>query len=119
MKMRKTVLTLGLLVGVGGLVQADAVKQAINVSLLSDTSLNGTAIPAGRYKIVWTEQNSEADVTVSSGGKVVAQAHAKVVEETDAPSSDIIVSRKDAKGTLALAEIRPKGKKTAIVLSQS
>jgi hypothetical protein len=119
MNVRNGVLALGLLVGAVGLVSADAAKQSITVSLLADTSLNGTAVPAGRYTFAWTEQNSEADLTLKSNGKVVAQTHAKIVEEKDAPESDVIVSRKDAKGALAIAEIRFKGKKTALVFFES
>jgi hypothetical protein len=118
MNVRNGALVLGLLFATAGLVQADGAK-SIKVSLLSDTSWNGTAIPAGDYTIAWTEANTDADVTLTSHGKVVAQGKAKLVEQKDASSSDQIVSRKDAKGALALAEIRFRGKKEALVLSQS
>ena len=119
MNMRNGALALGMVLGVAGLVRADAAKQSISVALLSETSLNGTALPAGQYTIAWTEENQEADVTLKSGGKVVVQAKAKLVEEKDSPDSNVIVSRKDSKGQLALAEIRLKGKKTALVLAAS
>jgi hypothetical protein len=118
MSVKRIVIACGLSLGIAGAALADGGKQSIHVSLLSDTSLNGTPIPAGRYEISWTESNSEADVTLKSGGKVVAQGHAKVVEEKDASSSDTIVSRQDSKGTIGLAEIRLKGKK-GLVLSAS
>jgi len=118
MSVKRVVLACGLAVGMVGVALADGAKQSIHVSLLSDTSLNGTPIPAGRYEISWTEANSEADVTLKSGGKVVAQGHAKIVEEKDPSTSDVIVSRQNSKGTVGLAEIRLKGKK-GLVISES
>ena len=118
MNVKRMVLALGLVSGMVGVALADGARQSIHVSLLSDTSLNGTPIPAGDYEISWTENNSEADVILKSGGKVVAQGHAKVVEEKSVSKSEVIVSRQNSKGTIGLAEIYLKGKK-GLVLSES
>jgi hypothetical protein len=119
MKLKRAVLACGLAFGLVGLVRAETARKSMDVSILSDTSLNGTTIPAGRYKIAWTEQSSETDVSVSKNGKVVAQAHAKIVELKAPAFDDSIVSRRDAKGTESLVEIRFRGKKNALVISES
>jgi hypothetical protein len=118
MKLMNGVLALGLVLGLSGFVRADGVHK-MNVSILSDTSLNGTAIPAGNYKITWTEDNAAASVTLTRNGKVVAEAKGKVVEAKSPAAYSAIVSRKDGKGVDSIAEIQQQGTKTILVLSES
>lgn len=94
-------------------------RQSLTVELSSDTSLAGTKIPAGKYKISWTASGAQADVQVAQGKKVLATTKAKVVERDKPATDDEVVSRKDASGAFALAEVHVKGEKSVLVLGAS
>jgi hypothetical protein len=94
-------------------------RQSVTVDLREDTSLAGTRIPAGTYKISWTANGAEAEVKVAQGKKVVVTTKGKLVEQTRPATDDQVVSRKDASGSFALAEVRLKGEKSILVLGAS
>ena len=94
-------------------------RQSVSVDLREDTSLAGTKIPAGKYKISWTANGAEAEVKVAQGKKVVATTKGKLVEQARPVSDDQVVSRKDASGLFALAEVRLRGEKSVLVLGAS
>lgn len=115
MSVRNAAVAWGLALTFAGLAQADPSKGSVSLTVLSDTSLNGAALPAGSYTIAWTSDNSEADVKFTQRGKVVAEGHAKVVEEKAPPQSGSLVLKPDSKGVLTVAEIHFRGKKDAFV----
>lgn len=94
-------------------------RQSLTVDLKDATSLGGTKIPAGKYKIAWTTSGAEAEVKVEQGKKVVATSKAKLVERDRPAADDEVVSRKDATGAFALAEVRLRGEKSVVVLGAS
>jgi hypothetical protein len=94
-------------------------RQSVTVELSNDTSLGGTRIPAGKYKITWTASGEQADVQVAQGKKVVATTRAKLVERDRAAVDDEVVSRKDASGALAMSEVHLRGEKSVLVLGAS
>jgi hypothetical protein len=115
MSVRNTAVAWGLALTFAGLAQADPSKGSVSINVLSDASLNGTALPAGNYTIAWSSENAEADVKFTQHGKVVAEGHARVVEEKAPAQSGSLVLRPDGKGALAVAEIHFRGKKDAFV----
>ena len=94
-------------------------RQSMTVELASDTSLAGTRIPAGTYKITWTASGAEADLQVTQGKKVVASTKAKVVERDRNSTNDEVVSRKDASGAFSMAEVHVRGEKSVLVVGAS
>jgi hypothetical protein len=96
-----------------------ATKKSVNVNLLSDMSLNGKELSAGHYKITWDEGSPETAVTVAKDGKVVAEGKGKLVERDTPALDDAVVSHKSASGSPTLSEIRFRGKKAVLVLSES
>ena len=91
-------------------------RQSLNVDLTDETSLAGTKLAAGKYKISRTTGEAETEVKVTQGRKVVATGKAKRVERPQASPDDQVVSRKDSSGTFALAEIRLRGEKSVLVM---
>jgi hypothetical protein len=115
MSLRKlAAIVAALVVGLG--TASAAGRDSLNVDLGDETSLAGTTLPAGRYKITWTAGAAETEVKISQGKKVIATAKAKRVEREAAPREDQVVSRKGASGAFAIAEIRLKGEKAVLVL---
>ena len=112
---KPTVFAMALLVGVVGTAVA-AGRQSLNVELRDETSLSGTKLPAGKYKIRWSNGEAQTEVTIEQGRKVVATAKGKRVDRPRPSVDDEVVSRKDASGAYALSEIRLRGEKSVIVL---
>jgi len=94
-------------------------RQSLTVDLKDDTSLGGTKIPAGKYKIAWTASGTQAEVQIAQGKKVVATTKARIVERERPADDDAVVSRKDATGAFALSEVRLRGEKSTLVLGAS
>ena len=93
-------------------------SKSLNVELREKASLNGTTLPAGKYKIAWTG-DGELQVKVSSGGRVVAESRGRLEERKVSSEADAVVSRRDASGALVISEIRLGGKKSVVVLPAS
>ena len=94
-------------------------RQSVTVDLKDDTSLGGTKIPAGKYKITWTASGAQAEVKVAQGKRVVATTKGKLVEQARPAADDQVVSRKDASGAFALSEVRLRGEKSVLLLGAS
>lgn len=73
----------------------------------------------GTYKLSWTTGAAETEVKVTQGRKVVATGKARRVEQSRPAADDAVVSRKDASGAFALAEIRLRGERATLVLGAS
>ncbi len=101
---------------VAGLAGA-APRQSMNFDLKEKTSLGGTEILPGRYKISWAG-DTDVQVEVLKGGKVVAAGKGKRVERDRKSTDDAVVSRRNGSG-MVLSEVRFGGKTSVIVLSES
>jgi hypothetical protein len=93
-------------------------RQSVKVDLRDETSLGGTRVPAGKYRITWTTSGAEADVKLVQGDKVVATSKGKIVERDKAAEDDLVVSRRNGSG-FAMSEVRLRGEKTVLVLQAS
>jgi hypothetical protein len=104
-----------LVLGMGSMAVA-AGRRSLEVDLQDETSLAGTKVPPGRYKISWTADEGETEVKVTRGRKVVATGTAKLVDRPQASTDDQVVSRKDATGAFVLREIHVRGERKVLVL---
>lgn len=90
-----------------------------NLTLNSPTTVNGTKLKAGDYKLEWDGAGPNVEVSVLQGKKVVAKVPAKVIDlQTPSTNDASVVSRNDD-GTTSLTGARFQGKKYGIEVSQS
>jgi len=93
-------------------------RQSVKVDLRDETSLGGTKVPAGKYRITWTTSGTDAEVKLVKGNQVVATSKGKLVEREKAAADDQVVSRKSGAG-FAMSEVRLRGEKSVLVLQAS
>ena len=87
--------------------------------LNNPTTLNGTKLKAGEYKLEWDGSGPNVEVSILQGKKVVAKVPAKVVElKMPAQNNSAVVSN-NTDGTSSLAGVHFAGKTTALELPQS
>jgi len=85
----------------------------------SSVTLNGKAIPAGRYTVSWESHSPEATVTFVSAGRVVLTAQGQWVDRNVTYREDAIVYNTKGDGLRSLVEIRFAGMKQALVFGES
>jgi hypothetical protein len=85
-----------------------------SLTLSSPTSVNGTKLDAGEYKLVYTVNGTTADVQIKKGKETVATTSGQVVELQGKSSRDSVVTMSNGDGTSKLVEIQFANKKTAI-----
>lgn len=85
-----------------------------SVTFSTTTSVNGTKLQPGEYKVSCTVNGSKADVQIKKGKDVVATASGEVVDAGRTTSRDSIVTSSNGDGTSKLVEIQFANQKTAI-----
>lgn len=93
-------------------------RTSVKADLRDETSLGGTKVPAGKYRISWTANGADAEVQVLQGSKVVATGKGKLVNRDKPATDDEVVSRRSGTG-FAMSEIRLRGEKNVLVLQTS
>jgi hypothetical protein len=106
---------LGLALGVS--ISAFAGSKAENLTLLHDTQLAGTTIPAGEYKVKYDASGSTCLVKVMKGSKTVATANGELKQLDKKPEHDQIKLDNGNGGAPALSEMDFHDSSTAIVFS--
>ena len=94
-------------------------KHTMSLKLWEPATLKGTALAPGEYKLSWTANGSEVDVTIEQRGKVVATSKASVVERDKAIVDDMVLFQKGSDGSQVLSEIRTRGEKAVVVVPAS
>ena len=90
-----------------------------NLSLQTPTTVNGTKLKAGDYKLEWDGSGPDVEVSILQGKTVLAKVPAKVVDlNLPAQNSAAVVKHNDD-GTSTLAGARFEGKKFALELGDS
>ena len=89
-----------------------------NFTLNSDTSVNGTKLKAGEYKLEWDGSGPNVEVSILKGRKVVAKVPAKLVDLEKASNNDAAVLKQNG-GDSTLAGVRFQGKKYALELGEA
>ena len=90
-----------------------------NLTLNSPTSVNGTKLNAGDYKLEWDGSGPSVEVSIIQGKKVVTKVQAKVVDLEKAPINNAALLKQNGDGTTTLAGVRFQGKKYALELGEA
>lgn len=90
-----------------------------SLQLSNPTSVNGTQLKPGDYKVQWDGSGPSVEVSILQGKNVVAKVPAKLVNLDSAASNDAAVTQKGSDGVSALQGIRFGGKKIALELGQA
>ena len=90
-----------------------------NLVLNNPTTVNGTKLKAGEYKLEWDGSGPNVEVSVIQGKKVLAKVPAKLVDLSAPAQNDAAVVKSNGDGTTNLAGARFQGKKFAIDLGES
>jgi hypothetical protein len=114
-KATKTTLVLGLALFATSAFAA-ANKQTLQIN--HPTTVNGTTLKAGEYKLEW-EGTGNVELNIKQGKNVVAKVPARVVELSENAPNSAAVTRDNGNGTSALSGVRFEGKKYAIEIGES
>jgi hypothetical protein len=93
-----------------------ATKASLN--LQNPTSVNGTSLKAGDYKLEWDGSGPNVEVSILQGKKVVAKVPAKVVDLNAPSQSSAAVVTQGENGARTLSGARFAGKKYAIQIGE-
>ncbi len=86
-----------------------------SLELQQPTTVGGTQLPAGKYRVEWTANGEKVDVKIYSGSKEVATTTARVVKAPIAPYNQISFTTNE-KGGRSLTQISFKKQKSALRL---
>lgn len=89
------------------------------LTLQSSTSVNGTKLKPGDYKLQWDGTGPTVEVSIMQGKNVVAKVPAKLVDLPVPAQNNAAVVKNNDDGTSSLAAIRFEGKRFALDLSES
>ncbi|HKV79017.1 MAG TPA: hypothetical protein VJP02_12780 [Candidatus Sulfotelmatobacter sp.] len=90
-----------------------------NLTLNNPTSINGTSLKAGEYKLLWDGNGPNVEVSIMQGKKVVAKVPAKVVDLNQSSANDAALLKQNSDGTTTLSGARFQGKKFALELGEA
>lgn len=87
--------------------------------LQNPTSVNGTQLKAGDYKLQWDGTGPNVEVSILQGKNVVTKTTAKLVDLPSPSANDAAVVKKNDDGSNSLSGVRFEGKKYALELGGS
>ena len=90
-----------------------------NLNLQSPTTINGTKLKAGDYKLEWDGSGPNVEVSIMQGKTVLAKVPAKVVDLNAPAANSAAVLMLNGDGTRTLAGARFEGKKFALEIGDS
>lgn len=90
-----------------------------NLILNNPTSINGTKLKAGDYKLEWDGSGPNVEVSIMQGKKVVAKVPAKVIDLNQSSANDAALLKQNSDGSTTLAGARFQGKKFALELGDA
>jgi hypothetical protein len=94
-----------------------ATKASLN--LQSPTTISGTKLKAGDYKLEWDGSGPNVEVSIMQGRNVLAKVQAKVVDLNSPSANNAAVVIRNNDGTSTLSGARFAGKKFALELGDS
>jgi hypothetical protein len=89
------------------------------LTLNHETTVNGTKLKAGDYKLQWDGSGPDVEVSIVQGKNVVAKVPAKLVDLSSNAANDAAVIKNNSDGTSTLAGVRFAGKKYALDLGEA
>jgi hypothetical protein len=90
-----------------------------SLTLQGATTINGTKLKPGDYKLQWDGSGPNVEVSIIQGKTVVAKVPAKVVDLSAPAQNNAAVVLRNDDGTSTLAGARFEGKKFALELGDS
>ena len=90
-----------------------------NLTLNNPTSVNGTTLKPGDYKLEWDGSGPNVELSILQGKKVVTKVAAKIVDMDKAPNNDAALLKQNGDGSTTLAGVRFQGKKYALELGEA
>ncbi len=90
-----------------------------NLTLNHPTTVNGTKLKAGDYKLEWDGSGPDVQLSIVQGKNVLAKVPAKIVELSNNAQNDAAVLKANDDGTTTLQEARFAGKKFSIKLGET
>lgn len=90
-----------------------------SLTLNHDTTVNGTKLKAGDYKLQWDGSGPDVEVSIVQGKNVVAKVPAKLVDLNSNAANDAAVIKNNGDGSSTLAGVRFAGKKYALELGEA
>jgi len=90
-----------------------------NLQLHNPTTVNGTQLKPGDYKLEWEGTGPNVEVSIMQGKKVYTKAPARLVDLQSPSSNDAAVVKKNDDGSNSLEGVRFEGKKFALELGQA
>jgi hypothetical protein len=89
-----------------------------SLQIQEPTSVNGTKLAPGDYKIEWDGTGPSVELSIMQGKKVIAKVPAHVVDLTRPAQNDAAVVKNSEDGTKTLSEVRLSGKKFAFAVGE-
>lgn len=90
-----------------------------SLNLQNATTVNGTKLKAGDYKLEWDGTGPNVELSIRQGKNVIAKVPAKIVDLNTAASNDAAVVKMNGDGTSTLSGARFQGKKYALEIGES
>ena len=118
--MKFTTVSKSLMMGLALLLASSAFAATkADLVLQNPTTINGTKLKAGEYKLQWDGSGPNVEVSITQGKKVLAKVPAKVVGLNAPSENNAAVVKTNDDGTSTLAGARFEGKKFALELGDS
>jgi len=89
------------------------------LALQSSTTVNGTKLTPGEYKLQWDGTGPNVEVSIMRGKNVLAKVPAKLVDLPTPSQNNAAVVKNNDDGTSTLSAVRFEGKRFALDLSGS
>jgi hypothetical protein len=90
-----------------------------SLSLQQPTTVNGTKLKAGDYKLQWDGSGPNVEVSIIQGKNVLTKVPAKVVDLSSPAQNSAAVVTVNGDGTSTLSGARFEGKRFALELGDS
>ena|ERR1700751_5290896 len=90
-----------------------------SLQLSNPTTVNGTKLKAGEYKVEWEGSGPAVELSIKQGKNVIAKVPARLVDLNGVSANDAAVVRKNDDGTSSLTGVRFQGKKFALEFGES
>jgi hypothetical protein len=89
-----------------------------SLQIQEPTSVNGTKLAPGDYKIEWDGTGPSVELSIMQGKKLITKVPAHVVDLNRPSQNDAAVVKDSEDGTKTLSEVRLSGKKFAFAVGE-
>lgn len=89
-----------------------------SLQIQEPTSVNGTKLAPGDYKIEWDGTGPSVELSIMQGKKLITKVPAHLVDLNRPAQNDAAVVKNSEDGTKTLSEVRLSGKKFAFAVGE-